>query len=146
MGNLHRCEALVKIEIETWNFGDIFFLFISNHMSSCPCKNSKMPKIRTTLIYIIWMPGCHLVAGYPYILIPHMNHSCLFLESGFFKTRDCQILEWGNRYYYYFENIHFLNFLLLAGIKPMILCLQNRSLYPLGHRLPKYLYKISIYV
>ena len=48
MGNLHRCEARVKIEIETWNLRDIFFLYISKHMSPCQRKNSKMPKIRTT--------------------------------------------------------------------------------------------------
>ena len=30
--------------------GYFFFLFILNHMSPCPRKNSKMPKIRTTLV------------------------------------------------------------------------------------------------
>ena len=51
MGNSHRCATQVKIEIETWNLRDIFFLFISNHVSLYPRKNSKIFKIRTTLLY-----------------------------------------------------------------------------------------------
>ena len=46
---LHCCGARVKIEIETLNLEDIFFLFISNHMSLGQHKNSKIPTIRTTL-------------------------------------------------------------------------------------------------
>ena len=52
MENLHRCAAQDKIEIKTWNLGDIFFLFFLNHMSYRQHKNSKIPQIRTTLIYI----------------------------------------------------------------------------------------------
>ena len=34
------------------NWG-IFFLFISNHLSLCQSKNSKIPKIRTTILNIL---------------------------------------------------------------------------------------------
>ena len=44
MENLHRFAAKVKIEIETWNLEDIFFLFISNHMSPVSVQIRKYPK------------------------------------------------------------------------------------------------------
>ena len=61
-GNLHRYAAQVKIELETWNLGDIFFLFLSKHMSLCHRKISKIPQKRTTragklLLYSIFRKG-----------------------------------------------------------------------------------------
>ena len=54
LGNLHRCGAQVKIEIELKLGLILFFLFISKHMSLCQRKNSKTPKISTTPMFIVF--------------------------------------------------------------------------------------------
>ena len=94
MGNLHRCEARVEIEIETWNFGDIFFLFIPNHMSPCARKNSKMPKIRTTLKYIVYISTIllrlipHIVSRFPPLSIIPIS----LLTPGIHRTQITPLL------------------------------------------------------
>ena len=51
-GKLTSLGAQVIIEIETWNLGDIFFLFILNHMSPCPQKFENTQNMDHPNIYI----------------------------------------------------------------------------------------------
>ena len=52
MGNVHRCAAQVKIEIRDLELGGYFLKIYFEPYEPQQHKNSKILKIKTTLIYI----------------------------------------------------------------------------------------------